>query len=229
MNLEKFFRKKIIVEYEDSILTEKDAQEMFATIPLNFPKYFPLIPRTQVDPFLNKVIPSRKTIKTCAGFINLYKRSILVKSPFDIYLEFGDDEIVLQHVGQISNRSFAVIHPNSQLLDYVGTKKYKYLVKILLPVALDSEISLFMSESSYHFNKFNVMPGIINSNYKRDLTFFIPIENDTKDLYIKKGDPLFLLTPLCENKIKINYKILKHLKPNLTFSTLKKYLMDKLI
>ena len=73
------------------------------------------------------------------------------------------------------------------------------------------------------------MPGIINSNYKRDLTFFIPIENDTKDLYIKKGDPLFLLTPLCENKIKINYKILKHLKPNLTFSTLKKYLMDKLI
>ena len=69
----------------------------------------------------------------------------------------------------------------------------------------------------------------LSSASKRDLTFFIPIEKDTKDLYIKKGDPLFLLTPLCENKIKINYKIIDHLKPNLTFSTLKKYLMDKLI
>jgi|TARA_R110000787_G_scaffold46734_1_gene113503 hypothetical protein len=223
------FRKKLIIKYTD-ILEKKDAEDMFKKIPDNFPKYFLSIPKTIFNPELKKFIPYARTIKTCPGFINLYKRSLLITSPFDIYIELGDDKIISSTAGQ-TNFKIADIHSEEQFLKYIpNNKKYKFIIKINLPFFIDTNISLSMNPSYYHFNDLNVLPGILPFNYKGDIHFFIPIEKEKNQIYIKKGDPLFLLTPLCEKKINLKFKKYNNTyKPSLTFSTLKKYILKNII
>ena len=220
------FRKKVNIEYSE-ILKKEDAVNMVKKIPHNFPNYFKSIPKHLFDPILKKFNPTTGTIKSCPGFINLYKRSLLVTLPFDLYIEFDNNKILSQKAGQ-TNLNVAYVHSNEQLLSYVNTKEYKFILKINLPFTIDSNVSLLMSPSCYHFNNFNVLSGIINSKYKRDINFFIPIKKNQNELYLKQGEALFLLTPLCENKIKLNFKQKNHMYPNLTFSTLKQNILKNL-
>ena len=225
MNL---FRKKLVIKYMD-LLKKEDAKNMFKQIPNNFPKYFYSIPKTIFNPEIKKFIPYARTIKTCPGFINLYKRSILVTSPFDLYVRLNGTEIVDQMAGQ-TDFQVADTHPGDQFLNYVNTDKYKTLLKIYLPIKIHTNVSLHITQSSYHFNNFEVSPGIIPNNYEGTLNFFIPIQKEKNEIYIKKDDPLFLITPLCEKKIKLKFKKLeKHVTKYLTFSTLKEHILKNLI
>ena len=120
------------------------------------------------------------------------------------------------------------VHSNEQLLNYVNTKDYKFILKIELPFILKSDVSLLLSDSSYHFNNLNVFSGIISKNYDSTISFFIPIKKETNTIYIKKEDPLFLITPLCENKIDLKLKkTAEEINQSLTFSELKKFILDK--
>ena len=220
------FRKKISIEYLD-LLKREDAMNMIKQIPENFPKYFFSIPKTNFNPEKRKFIPYKKTIKTCPGFINLYKRSLLVTLPFDLYIEFNENKILDQKAGQ-TDLNVASLHSNEQLLSYANNTEYKFILKINLPFTIDSNVSLLMSPSCYHFNNFNILSGIINSKYKRDINFFIPIKKNQNELHLKQGEALFLLTPLCENKIKLNFKPKNNMYPNLTFSTLKQNILKNL-
>ena len=184
-----FFKKKILVKY-----------------------YFATIPKTRFEPTLKKFLPFLNTIKTCPGFINLYKRSLLVTSPFDIYVELNDKEIVLQKIGKL-NWQTVKVHSNEQLLNYVNTKDYKFILKIELPFILKSDVSLLLSDSSYHFNNLNVFSGIISKNYDSTISFFIPIKKETNTIYIKK-----------DLKFK---KTAEEINQSLTFSELKKFILDK--
>lgn len=223
------FRKKLTIKYTN-ILEKKEAENSFKTIPYNFPKYFSSIPKTIFKPELKKFVPYLRTIKTCPGFINLYKRSILLTSPFDIYIEMKDDKIISSNVGQ-TDFEIVSIHSQEQFLKYVpNNKKYKFIIKITLPFFIDTNVSLFMNQSHYHFSDFNVLSGILSPNYKDDINFFIPVEKEKNEIYIKKEDPLLLITPLCEKKINLNFK--KHndiIKYKFTFSNVKKYILENII
>jgi hypothetical protein len=225
------FNKKVRVNYLN-ILSEKDAKKMIQTIPNNFPSYFNSIPKTYFDPTLKKSLPFLRTIKSCPGFINLYKRSILITSPYDLYAEFDNEKILFQEVGRTKIKPIH-FHENYQFLSYIDNKDYKFIIKIDMPFSLDSNVSFLLNDSSYHFNKFKVLPGILNKSYDGDsVNFFIPIKKNTKELHIRQGDPLFLLTPMCEDKINLSFKKVKNFnvdKNKLTFSSLKYYVMDKLI
>jgi len=221
-----FFRKKVNIEYAN-ILKKEDAMNMVKTIPGNLPNYFNSIPKNLFNPFLKKFDPTTATIKSCPGFINLYKRSLLVTLPFDLYILFGKNKILSQKAGR-TGWNVATLHSNEQLLSYVNNKEYKFLLKINLPFVIDSNVSLLMSPSCYHFNDFNVLSGIINSKYKRDINCFIPIKKEQNELYLKQGQALFLLTPLCEDKIKLNFKPMNKMYPNLTFRTLKQHILKNL-
>jgi hypothetical protein len=229
MNLKNlmFFKKKINIEYTE-ILKKEDAINMVKKIPANFPEYFFSIPKSNFDQEKRKFIPHQRTIKTCPGFINLYKRSLLVTLPFDLYIEFDEGGILNQTAGQ-TNLAVADVHSNKQLLSYVNNTEYKFLLKVTLPFIINSNVSLLMSPSCYHFNDFNILSGIINSKYKRDINVFIPIKKNQNELYLKQGEALFLLTPLCENEIKLNFKPINKMYPNLTFSTLKQNILKKII
>lgn len=224
-----FFRKKLTIYYSDHIIGKEDAKDIFKKIPNSLPKYFFSIPKTMFSAQTKKSIPYSRTIKTCAGFINLYKRSLLVTSPFDIYAELDNTKIINSKLGKIDGE-FVHLHPGYQLLDYVpNNKKYKFIVKINLPFTIDTNVSMYMSQSTYHFNNFDILPGILPSNYKGFINFFIPVEKEKNEIYIKKGTPLFLFTPLCETDVKLEFKKLKkNVRDYLTFSTLKKFALKNL-
>ena len=224
-----FFRKKLIIKYYYP-LKKEDAEGMFKKIPDNFPKYFFTIPKTMFNVERKKFVPYLTTIKTCPGFINLYKRSLLFTSPFDIYIELDDNKIISARAGK-TDFQVASIHQGQQFLDYVpNNKEYKFILKINLPFLINSNVSMHMSESFYHFNQFNVLPGIIPSSYKGDINFFIPVKKEKNEIYIKKGDPLFLITPLCETGVKLKFKKIETNDTTyLTFSTLKKHILKNLI
>jgi len=224
-----FFRKKLIVYYNDNIIGKEDAKGIFKKIPNNLPKYFFSIPKTMFSAQTKKSIPYSRTIKTCSGFINLYKRSLLITSPFDIYVELDNTKIIDSKFGRI-NDEFIQIHPGHQLLDYVpNNKKYKFIIKINLPFTIDTNVSMYMSQSIYHFNNFDILPGILPSNYKNYINFFIPVEKEKNEIYIKKGTPLFMFTPLCETEVKLEFKKLKkNMRDYLTFSSLKEFVLKNL-
>jgi len=124
-----FFRKKLIINYDDNIIGKEDAKDIFKKIPNNLPKYFFSIPKTMFSAQTKKSIPHSRTIKTCAGFINLYTRSLLITSPFDIYIELDNNKIIDSKIGRIDGE-FVQLHPGHQLLDYVpNNKKYKFQKK----------------------------------------------------------------------------------------------------
>lgn len=223
-----FFKKKITVKHTD-LLETIDAKNMFSIIPKNFPNYFSSIPKTVMHPKSKKYIPYYRTIKTCPAFINLFKRSLLVKSPFDIFMEFNDVDVIHFKAGQ-TNFPAIEKHTGLQFLDYVPQNKFKFIIKLNLPIVFETNVSLHLSESNYHFNNFSVLPGIFPKNSSHKMIVFIPIEKEKNELFIRKGDPICILTPLCESSIKLNFEELKNgLKPFLTFSSLKKYVLKNLI
>ncbi len=223
------FKKRINIKYFPDILKKEDAQEMVKKIPHNFPDYFKSIPRNMFNPVSKTFNRYGFTIKSCPGFINLHKRSLLITSPFDVQIKFDEKGILDERVGRFSNYKITEVHPNEQLLTYVKNSEYKFIIKLGLPFYIDSNVSLLMSTSCYDFNDFDVLSGILNSGYKKDVSFFIPIKKNQNELYFKKGQPLFLFTPLCENKIKLNFKKNKNIiSPSLTFSNFKENILEKL-
>tara|TARA_R100000734_G_C3315906_1_gene108124 strand:+ start:221 stop:835 length:615 start_codon:yes stop_codon:yes gene_type:complete len=203
---------------------------MFKVIPKNYPPYFGAIPKTMFNPFTGHARPDQKTIKSCSGFINLYKRSILVSSPFDIYLEFDENKIITEEIGK-TGWKITTQQNNAQLLNYANSKNYKFLIKLELPIYLKSDASIVMLDSFYHFNKYEIIPGIINKKYESIISFFMPVKKRQTELYIKQGDPLFLIVPMCEDKIKLKIKKNNNVSTQntiLTFSSLKEFVMDKL-
>ena len=146
------FRKKITIQYKDPF-DYKIIKDMFKVIPKNYPPYFGAIPKTMFNPFTGHARPDQKTIKSCSGFINLYKRSILVSSPFDIYLEFDENRIITEEIGK-TGWKITTQQNNAQLLNYANSKNYKFLIKLELPIYLKSDASIVMLDSFYHFNKY---------------------------------------------------------------------------
>ncbi len=223
------FRKKITIQYKDPF-DYKIIKDMFKVIPKNYPPYFGAIPKTMFNPFTGHARPDQKTIKSCSGFINLYKRSILVSSPFDIYLEFDENKIITEEIGK-TGWKITTQQNNAQLLNYANSKNYKFLIKLELPIYLKSDASIVMLDSFYHFNKYEIIPGIINKKYESIISFFMPVKKRQTELYIKQGDPLFLIVPMCEDKIKLKIKKNNNIptqNTTLTFSSLKEFVMDKL-
>ena len=113
------FRKKITIQYKDPF-DYKIIKDMFKVIPKNYPPYFGAMPKTMFNPFTGHARPDQKTIKSCSGFINLYKRSILVSSPFDIYLEFDENRIITEEIGK-TGWKITTQQNNAQLLNYANS------------------------------------------------------------------------------------------------------------
>lgn len=223
------FKKKITIynNIKKSLSYRYDLNELknyFCFIPKNLPIYFKTIPKQLFSPIFKTFMMKYRTIKTCPGFINLFKRSILVLSPYDIQIIFDEKNITYS-----SLQDTAIVHPNDQLITYIPSKKYKFLIKMELHVFIKTNVALLMHSSWYHFNDLDIPSGILPKNYDENLSFFIPIKKEQKELIIRQGDPLFLLTPLTESKIKLNFKN-KYLIRNFknTFSLLKKFAVDSL-
>lgn len=228
------FSKKIIFytnEKEDKLplYTKEELKNCFLQIPKNLPSYFKSIPKSFFHTEYNKFLLSLHTIKTCPGFINLFKRSILCVSPVDMQFIFDDTNVKYSGCGNKIMPDIVSIHPGMQFLDYVPKTDIKFIMKLSINLNVDSNVALLFHNPWYFFSEYETLAGITPSNYKTELNFFIPIKKEMKELIIRIGDPLFFITPLTEKKIKLKFEIRNHGRQSTnTFSHLHKFIMEKL-
>tara|TARA_Y100000114_G_scaffold20065_1_gene16120 strand:+ start:61 stop:744 length:684 start_codon:yes stop_codon:yes gene_type:complete len=155
--------------------------------PYNMPKYFKDIPSTFVDE-INRRIRSKKTVKSCSGFINLFKRSIVFTSPYDIELFIEHNEI-RGSVGGHDWKKYFNHHADWQFIDYAKSD-YAYILKFCPYFNIQCNKTLIVSNPWWHMNKFEIIPGLINCKEPLDLNIFIPIKKGQNHLYIPQNTPL---------------------------------------
>tara|TARA_Y100000401_G_C8280103_1_gene202959 strand:- start:117 stop:815 length:699 start_codon:yes stop_codon:yes gene_type:complete len=227
------FKKNKIIFYtiKNSFFsyTLEELKETFSMMPANLPEYWKKIPNKVTN---NKIwYQGHRNIKTCSGFINLFKRSMVFRLPFDLHIIFDDKGIVQAHVGTTDvklTNNFLHLHQNFQFLDFIDQPQYKFILKIRPQIFMDSNVPLLCHANTYEFNGCEILPGIISDAYKEELNFFMPILKACKEIHIKKGTPLFMITPLNDQKLSVKFEERElNNKFGKTFSNFKKFVMKE--
>ena len=170
--------------------------------PKNLPVYFKNIPR--VYPFS---ISHNFNIRTCSGFINFFKRSIVLKSPFDIVVEIKDDEIFCNFgSGSYNTENNLRVHSQDQFLKYVDKNKYRVITKFILGIFLKCKTPILVTNPWWSMNDFEIIPGILNAKTPIELNLFIPFKKDQSKIIIKQNTPLCMLHFESQKDIKLIFK-----------------------
>ena len=228
-----FFSREI--KFTSNIINKNLLKDFVVPFPKNIPSYYKDIPRCIFHAGVKKFILGERTIKSCPGFLNLYKKSILIKWPFDSQYLFDHERIIYQRNGQDTNTPVADQHSNAQLLNYSNDTKYKFLLKLSPMILIHTQLEILAHPCTYEFNNSvkNVFQGVLTKNYAGYLNFFVGIEKDQDELIIKQGTPLALITPLSDKKIKASYVDPNKIKldnevSNFKFSKLNFYKTNKI-
>jgi len=187
--------------------SEEEIKNCFSFFPKNLPSYFNSLPKNIFNTTYNTFLKNEHTIKTCPGFINFHKKSILFLSPFDIQLIFDQEKIIYALVGNNNKVIDSIIHHHAQdqFLTYIPSSKYKLIIKINFHINIFSDVSILLHNPWYHINSLDIAPGILPNKWNNQLNIFIAIPKDQKELIIKQRDCLFMMTPITEKKIKLKF------------------------
>tara|TARA_R110000737_G_scaffold351534_1_gene394075 strand:- start:23 stop:697 length:675 start_codon:yes stop_codon:yes gene_type:complete len=220
-----FFKNKI--EIYSNRIPVSFLKDFICTYPKNLPSYFKNIPKTY--PFK---VGRNFNIRTCSGFLNFFKRSIVLKSPFDISLEIKDKQIFCEFgSGSYSNENNLDVHNSEQFLKYVDQNKYEIITKFIFGVFIKCKFPVLVTNPWWSMNDFEIIPGILNCKKPTELNLFLPIKKNQSRITIKQGTPLCMLHFECEKDLKLvfkqekinpkNYNGLEYLKTNLKNMVLK--------
>ena len=226
-----FFKKKKNIIIRTNEIPTKILKEFFVTFPKNMPKYFKDIPKNFFD-HQNRRIRSKTTVRTCSGFINLFKRSLIFTSPFDIELFIQDKEI-RGSVGPFNWTQYFHHHADWQFIDYAKSD-YEFILKFMPHLTIQCDYNLVVSNPWWHMNKFEIIPGIINCQEPENLNIFIPIKKGQNHIFIPQHTPLCYINFETDDQLDLvfedkGYKPQDYLGLYYTFSNLKRKLVKNII
>jgi hypothetical protein len=160
----------------------------------NLPKYY--------DISTNGIKHTSTTIKTCSGFIDLYKNSLTIPMWSEFIIEFD------------ANNNFKWISPSvcGSVLSHdpqqLGPKFKDYSqVKLISPwiISEKSGINFHFTGAFWNqldtFEDFIITPGVVN--YKNQVTTHINLITHKKRLEFKAGQPMVNIIPMTEKKVQI--------------------------
>ena len=227
-----FFKKKLEVFF-NSTFERNQIEKNIKRMPNNLPSYFKTIPTQLFNLQFQKMLPFQRTVKTCPGYVNLFKRSFLICNPIDTYIEFNDQGIVFQKNGGYDEQR-ATVHPDEHLLRYVPNKHdYKFILKYHLPFSFKSDVAYISMDPGYHFTSHTTLPGIVPSNWFNEYNIFIPIRKEQTELYMREGEPLTIIVPLTEKSLSLSFteKPEGHIDKSISykFSNFKKFLLKNVL
>ena len=227
----KIFNKKKEITIQTNDVPVHILKKFIVPFPSNIPKYFKDIPKSFFDN-QKRIVRSSTTIRTCSGFINLFKRSILFTCPYDIEL-FIDRHEIRGSVGPFPWSNFIQKHADWQFIQYAKTN-YDCVLKFSPQVSVQCNQNLIVTNPWWHMNDFETIPGIINCKEAMELNVFIAVKKGQNHLYIPQGAPLCYINVETEDSIKLVYKDKKfkqsdNLGLSYTFSNLKRKLVTNLL
>jgi len=228
------FNEKVIIYSEKNHFSIDEMKECFHEMPENIPSYFKNIPRKIFSQEMQTDDMSRNTLKTCSGFINLFKRSILFCSPFDMQFVFKDEKIHFRlGTFPVDIQQFIDLHPEEQFLKYAPEamkNNIKCVLRFKSNMYIKSTCNILQHHPSWHDTKFTAASGILTKNCEINMNVFFFVNKNQEEVIVKKGDPLAYMTFLTDKKVKFKYKSIEKKEHPLikTFSRLKKFTIDKI-
>jgi hypothetical protein len=189
------FNKKL--EIFSNIIPINFLKNFIKIFPYNLPNYFKNIPKQCP----NSKFKADRTLKTCSGIINYYKKAIVFLSPFDI--EFIIENNIINYKFGSADFNGVQLHANNQFLDYVNNKKYLCVSKLLFKIYIKCDAPLLITNSTWTLNNFEILPGIINAKEPLELNLFLPIKKEDKNIFIKQNTPLCVIHVETEKNVKI--------------------------
>tara|TARA_R100001132_G_C3236986_1_gene69264 strand:- start:45 stop:743 length:699 start_codon:yes stop_codon:yes gene_type:complete len=221
--------KDIIVQTNE--IPVKILKNFLLTFPHNLPKYFKDIPTSFFDE-KKRQIRSKKSVRSCSGLINLFKRCIMFTSPYDIEL-FIEKDGIKGSVGAHPLNRYIQHHANWQFIDYVKSP-YAFILKFIPSVNIKCDYNLIVTNPWWHMNSFETIPGIVNCKEPLELNVFIPIKKKQTHLFIPQGTPLCYIHVETDQQLNLIYKNkgYKHsdfLGLYYSFSNLKRKMLNNII
>lgn len=148
---------------------------------------------------------SLRTLKSCPGFSELYRRGFILESWCD--MAFNVDQDVFSYY--YSNGKQMVLHDPGQV--YPGFKDY-HIVKLCSPWHLNIKESVpfiaLAAEWSLEDYNFKVLPGVVDYQIQTSTNAFIAVRKNIKEQFIVNiGQPLIHFIPLIDKKLVIHNHI----------------------
>ena len=195
------FDKKI--EFYSNDIPIDFLKDFIVTYPKNFPSYFKKIKKSHPD-------TDEKNIRTCSGFVNYFRRTILFKAPYDIRITIDHENNKIScgvGSGSFNFKKNLTIHDNKQFLDYIDNDDYSSVVKFLFEIYVKCDYPILINREWWNnFGSFEVMPGVLHAKVPTPINLFFPIRKDVKQMIIKQGTVLCSMNVETEKNIKIEFK-----------------------
>lgn len=183
-------------------------------------KQLPVQKRDQYG-FLN---PNTRNMKTCAGFVDFFKRGVV--------LEYWNDLVIL--VNQSGWQEAWQSEPHHKDVSHSPTQwgsgfPNHYNIKLISPWLLkeDTGVSFLSCPATWHHDQINapkILPGILNFKYQTviNVNMFVPVRKEPYEIKISRGTPLIHLFPLNDAPVEVQ----NHLVSNEQFDKIHKHTQD---
>jgi hypothetical protein len=205
-----FFRKKSIVV--DCFTAISGAMEYAK--PKNAAEFIPQwwkdLPKTYVDD--NSFYPNA-TMRSCSGFIDLYKRGIIMPAWCDISVEIGKKG-TYGYRWQFSDDHYnAAFHDARQIDKNFNSEEYAH-IKLMSPWAFRTTDKTYFSFQApawnmlYNFN-YKILNGVLEfkNQPSTHVNMLFKRKNENYIENIKYKTPLAHLVPLSDKKIKLKHHL----------------------
>lgn len=173
-----------------------------------FPEWWKSLPKA--IPAISGHMVEDSTIKTCPGFVELYRNSIIMPLWTDCAIDIapqGNDGYRWQFADGITSASS---HPHEQRGDYLPNDKYQH-IKIASPWFLKTkeDIKWLYTQATYNIKNPDqqlVIPGVLNFKYQGQTNInmvFPRLDGKVIRHVIKRGQPLAQMIPMTEKEVDV--------------------------
>ena len=151
-------------------------------------------------------VDSVTSMKSCPGFVGLYKQGFIVPAPCDLGIMIRNDEIYIQAASDIPAR----FHSKAQHRGWLDSGYQN--AKVFLPwhlVCNDPSVDFLLAGPQYldeeYYDDFFIPSGVTNFRYARSVHWHLMLRlGKDKEILIPAGRPLWHIIPLTNEKINLS-------------------------
>lgn len=135
----------------------------------------------------NNVSEKPSTVKSCPGILEIFKKSYIVKCPHDLSICITEDMRMESYSPSAAGVSIQT-HPFSQLKSSYNMFAERINIKFMIPILITSDLPYVFLNPTYHCNNiWDVMPGVVDSPWNKDIQLNVNTLINLKDLEFKDG------------------------------------------
>lgn len=149
------------------------------------------------------------TMRQCAGFIDLYKKSFVLPLWSDVDISISDDQYTWQYADHCSN---AEGHSGAQFDGWVSEESNFHL-KLISPWRLKCDKEVFFQWSDVSWDgervfKYTTPTAVVEYKYQHATNVNLLFNKKVvQDIRLHHGTPLVFITPLTEKKVVLRHHL----------------------